>query len=189
MRILMFIALCLVPHRLWAGTEQQDLVRALQRAAIRAAALDRGRVTALSTRLRLSSLLPQVGASLGRGVYQLTYLRDGQIPSSFTDSDRISYSVTAQLDLSRLLFSREDISLLERAQRSAQQARTLAAEVAHLYYERERLLLRPADGPTRTRIAELSATLEALTGFSELARLPQEPRCLPGPAPDAPDAP
>lgn len=151
-------------------------VEALQRAALRAAHLDMDRAYAgLRARLHLSALLPQVSVSLGRGQQIAEALRPwgGADLVQVSAGDRESFSVLARVDLSRLVYAREEIALRESAQRAAREGRALSAEVARIYFQREALLGgpldRPLDGAGRRRVAELTALLEGLTGLRGLA--------------------
>lgn len=155
-------------------------VEALQRAALRAAHLDGAAYAGQRARLHLSALLPQVSVSLGRGQQVAEALRPwgGADLVQVSAGDRETFSVLARVDLSRLAYAREETDLRESAQRAAREGRALAAEVARVYFQREALLGRPLDAAGRLRVAELTATLEGLTGLRGLAsagvELPEE---------------
>jgi hypothetical protein len=146
-------------------------VEALQRAALRAAHLDGASYAGQLARLHLSALLPQVSVSIGRRQQVAEALRPwgGADLVQVSAGDRESFSVLARVDLSRLAYAREETALRESAQRAAREGRALAAEVARVYFQREALLGRPLDGAGRLRVAELTATLEGLTGLRGLA--------------------
>lgn len=170
LRALRVLALLLLVGRA-AAAEREDAaeVRALQRAALRAARLE-DPTGGLRVRMHLAALLPQVGVTLGYGLQLAVTMRtvDGLAQPVSREGDKLSYAVHARWDLSRLLYGREEAGLLAHAQQAAQAGMTLAGEVAKLYYERRRLLRQEENGPEpgrRERIAEISARLDALTGF------------------------
>ena len=172
--IALWICLLVSPSRpVQAGEEAAAArVRVLQHAALAEASMNGG-LGGMRARLRLAALLPQVSLSAGRGLSLTGSERQvngvGQL--TLSDGDRMNYSLTARWDLSRLIYAREELSMRGQEQRIARQRATLTAEVARLYYERRRLL---RTGTDMDRIAELTATLDGLTGLSGLACLVPE---------------
>lgn len=157
-----------------------ELVR-LQRAAIRTAGLAEGRFRALRARQHLAPLLPQVHASLGWGLQKAYASPDGAgaAPSSSAaviyaarDSQRQTASIGASWDLSRLLYSRDDLTLLQHEQRAAAARAALSTQIARLYLERRRLLAGPLDARHHERLVIVTATLSALTGVPEAGMAP-----------------
>lgn len=167
---------------------ERATVRGLQRASARVAGLDEGAWRSLRTRVRLAPLLPSVRITVGRG---LQWSSSGtswpgaeMLGSSTPDSDRLSYAVTAQWDLGRLLFSREEVVVQRDAQRAAAERTRLALRVTRLYARRCRLARAVAAGSAseheRGSLGEIDAALEILSG----SRLP--PGGHAGPCPAAP---
>lgn len=154
-----------------AASEGSELA-ALQRAAVRVAEADAASLRALRLRVRLSSLLPDVRVSWGYGA-QWAY---GAGTVATLDGDRTFYSVGLSWNLGKLVFSsREDLALHHEAQRASILRSELVAQVASLYLKRcafaERLSKATAANANATsaptlalRLAELDASLEALTG-------------------------
>ncbi len=153
-----------------AGAEAR--VRLLQQAAVSGSAVREGS-GGMKARLHLAALLPHVSVSAGRGLSVTGNERqvNGVAQLTLTDGDRVNYSVSARWDLSRVLYAREELSMRTQEQRAAHQRAAVTAEVARLYYERRRLLRSAADAD---RIAELTATLDGLTGLRGLAALSPE---------------
>lgn len=162
----------------------RSTARSLERAAAQAAGLDEATWRGLRARVRLAPLLPNLRVTVGRGLSWVASSRTWpgtDAAAGAPDSDQLSYAVTAQWDLSRIVFSREAVQVERDAARVASERTRLALRVARLYARRCQL----ARGTSRSSgapagLAELDAALDILTGgrFS--------PRDTPGPCPAAP---
>lgn len=149
----------------------------LQRAALLRAHLDDHGGKSLKTRLRLSALLPQLRVNVGRG-WQWDYstTSNGASVSTLGD-DRLSYSLSANWDLSRILFQREEIVLRRDAQRIAPLRTQLLLRVARLYGQRcraaaERAATSSDEARLRLagRVTASDLSLAALTGDEHIGR-------------------
>ena len=141
------------------------LARALARRV-----LDPARAREARDRARLSGLLPILRADVRRGSgwdlrTQQGVTADTAVLAS-DDSWSVVGSVTFRLD--RLLYAREESSLLTEERRLEEARLHLVTEIVRLYFERRRLQLErdrrgETDLVTEARIAELGAMLDALT--------------------------
>lgn len=113
----------------------------LQRQALRHAQLDTSSGRQLLWRLRLSALLPQLRTSIGRGTQWVYSSRGEAYSEPVQDGDRMTYSLSAGWDLSRILFAREEIALHRDAERAAIRRGQLLLQVADLYTRRCQLEL------------------------------------------------
>lgn len=148
-------------------------------AALEGPIFDPGRAREARERARLSGLLPLLRVDVRRGSgWDLRTQQGASVETAVLASDD-SWSVvgSATLRLDRLLFAREETSLLNEERHLEEARMRLATEVVRLYVERRRLQLeRDRRGhtelPTEARIAELGAMLDALTrgGLSQRAR-------------------
>jgi len=149
-------------------------VRALQRAAERAAEVHPDRVRSWERRVRVAALAPSLTVRVGRGGTEVraeTSL-DGSERYTINQGDAWRFEVGATWQLDRLVFDREELRLGRESQRLAARRELLLTEVAQLYFERKRLILAfrthpPADEAARAeaslRIDELTAILDGLT--------------------------
>jgi hypothetical protein len=159
---------------------QAPTVEEVQRAALRQARLQPGRLEALLRRVRWAALLPRVEAQVGRG-----RSRDEGLNRVFEQPDKIRWSadnkvelrVSLRWELSRLLYDAEELRLLRDTWHQGEQRRELLLAVTRLYYEwvllRAQLLLTNHDNLEHwSRIAELQGYLDGLTGglFGEADR-------------------
>ena len=138
--------------------------------ALASGALDPRRASEARERARLSGLLPIVRADVRRGSgwdlrTQQGVTADTAVLAS-DDSWSVVGSVTFRLD--RLLYAREESSLLTEERRLEAARLHLVTEIVRLYFERRRLQLErdrrgETDLVTEARIAELGAMLDALT--------------------------
>lgn len=172
------------PHSDGPALADRSTARSLERAAAQAAGLDEATWRGLRTRVRLAPLLPSLRVTVGRGLSWVASSRTWpgtDAAAGAPDSDQLSYAVTAQWDLSRILFSREAVQVERDAARVASERTRLALRVARLYARRCQLsrgASRSAGAPAG--LAELDAALDILTG-GRFA-----PRDTPGPCPAAP---
>ncbi|MCS6915141.1 MAG: hypothetical protein RMK29_13855 [Myxococcales bacterium] len=143
-------------------------VEQLQRAALRRAGLEPASQEEMLRRLRLAPLLPQLTVSVWRGVQ----LGRPDLPVPLADPERLSFALTARWDLSRLVFSRDELAVRAQAQRAAQLRRALRAEIAQLYARHQEALRQ--QGPEAAQARELGALLEALTAEAEPDLAPQD---------------
>lgn len=137
-------------------------VERLQRAALRRAGLEPEPYDGMLRRLRLAPLLPQLTLSVWRGVQ----LGRTDLPVPLADPERLSFAITARWDLSRLVFSRDELALRAQAQRTARLGRALRAQVARLHARRQEALGEGSE-EAAVRARELGALLEALTGEAD----------------------
>ncbi|MFO0708216.1 MAG: hypothetical protein U0353_00165 [Sandaracinus sp.] len=147
--------------------------------ALESSLFDPSRARDARERARLSGLLPLVRADVRRGSgWDLRTQQGGTIDSAILASDdswSVVGSVTLRLD--RLLFAREEGSLLAEERRLEEARMHLVAELVRLYFERRRLQLErdrrgATDLATEARIAELGAMLDVLSagGLSQRGR-------------------
>lgn len=134
-------------------------------------ALDPDRAAEARERARWSGLLPVLRADVRRGSGWDLRTQQGATSDTAILASDDSWSVigSATLRLDRLLFAREETSLLAEERRLEEARLRLVSEVVRLYYERRRLQAeRDARGETdlatEARIAELGAVLDALSG-------------------------
>ncbi len=129
-----------------------------------------GRARALASRARTAAWVPRLSLRVRRG--QTVDLTSPQAIDPTTlrlrTNDAVTLEAALSFDLERVIFRREEISLLsqERAERQARQR--VARQVIALYFERRRLQLErdlgtPADPARSVRIAEIDALLDAFT--------------------------
>ncbi len=153
----------------YAGEPRVDVA---VRAALRVAAVDPHAAQSAASRARMSGWLPQlrVGARRGQGwdLSALTASNDaGHINLSTADDLSVEASVTFYLP--RIVYAREEATLLREA-RARQHARaSLVRTVVGLYFERRRLqlerdLMGRTDLSHQMRIGEIEALLDAFTG-------------------------
>jgi len=149
----------------------EPTVERLVELALEASTLDPRRAREARERARLSGLLPVVRADVRRGSgWDLRTQQSATVDSAVLangDSWSVVGSVTLRLD--RLLFAREETSLLSEERRLEEARLRLVAELVRLYFERRRLQLErdrrgETDLATEARIAELGAMLDSLTG-------------------------
>jgi hypothetical protein len=163
-----------------------DELRALQRSALRSAHLDERSLRGLQARLRVAAFLPNVRLSVGRGM-QWSYPSQSDVTSALTlGGDRISYSLSADWDLGRLIFAREDLTLYRDAQRMAPGRTQLLLRVARLYalrcqVERERRRGEPDDSRLGDRAFAAELALVAVTGDEHAGRKHQHCPAQAGP--------
>jgi hypothetical protein len=148
----------------------EPTVEAVLESALALRTLDPARAAEARERARLSGLLPILRADVRRGSgwdlrTQQTATSDSAVLAN-EDSWSVLGSVTLRLD--RLLFAREETSLLSEERRLEEARMRLVAEIVRLYFERRRLQLeRDRRGETdlavETRIAELGAAIDALS--------------------------
>jgi hypothetical protein len=128
------------------------------------------RARALAARARNAAWVPRLMLRVRRG--QTVDLSSPQAidPTTLrlTTNDAIALEAALSFDLERLVFRREEISLLHQSRAEEQARSRLVSEVIHLYFERRKLQLeRDLRGdPELTRnvrIAELDALLDAFT--------------------------
>jgi len=157
--------------QLLTGYAGEPTIGQLVELALETSTLDPRRAREARERARLSGLLPVVRADLRRGSgWDLRTQQSATVDSAVLandDSWSVVGSVTLRLD--RLLFAREETSLLSEERRLEEARLRLVAELVRLYFERRRLQLErdrrgETDLATEARIAELGAVLDALTG-------------------------
>lgn len=149
----------------------EPTVEAVLESALALPTLDPARAADARERARLSGLLPILRADVRRGSgwdlrTQQSATSDSAVLAN-EDSWSVVGSVTLRLD--RLLFAREETSLLSEQRRLEEARVRLVAEIVRLYFERRRLQVeRDRRGETdlavEARIAELGAVLDALSG-------------------------
>lgn len=151
-------------------------IEEVQQEALRLAALEPRRARRLLSRVRWAGLLPEVDASVSRGL-----ARDEDLDREYQEVDELSLATDEDLDfrlsvtwdLDRLIYDPEELRAHREVASLAQRRRELLLAVTRLYYEL--LLLRAeeraggeADAGARlerlVRMAELTALLDALTG-------------------------
>jgi len=122
----------------------------------------------LASRARSAGWVPRVGLRARRGqAVDLSAAQDGESLKLSTDDDlTLEASLTFELD--RLVFRREEVALVQKAQAARAARLALIREVIALYFERRRVQLEQRlHGHTlqrSVRIAELSALLDLFTG-------------------------
>lgn len=149
--------------------------KAIARAAVEAAELSPQKTRSLRLRLHLSSLLPQLRVTFGRG-WQLSSSRDYLLETPATENDRINYAITASWDLSRLVVPHEELHLFKEEQRRATLRLRLEERLARLLAARCRLQ-KPEHPTDRTKLDELEATLIVLTGGKTLPAVDEKQDC------------
>jgi hypothetical protein len=173
-------------RRLFGILKKEPTVQEVQRAATGYFDLDPDRVRTLARNARLKGLIPNVQVRFTNSISdEFRNTRDGLYvglpgwpdlpnPSSFKEvmaqnSDSLSWEVSAQFDLDRLVFSAEALD----AKSLTSLSESLIRELTTLYYSRRRviisLVLSPPSGVEEylyelTRLDELTAPLDALTG-------------------------
>ena len=139
-------------------------------AALDVAALDPRRAGRVADRARWSGLLPslRVGARRGFAQDSSATLTGETDRTNLSQDDDLSFDGTLTFDLGRLVFAREEVSLLREERSIELERRALIREVVHTYFERERLWLEIASGAggsiRRMHALELEALLDAWTG-------------------------
>lgn len=133
--LLVWLLLCPDAARCDPGSVALSDLARWQRQALRHAGLDRRSHRELMVRLRLATLLPQVRATWGRGTQWVYSSRGDLLNEAVPDGDRSSYSVSASWDLSRLLWSPDDLALHRLAPRVASDRQQILTQVAALYLQ------------------------------------------------------
>ena len=164
-------------------TPQVDLERRLRRyrsepsieqvvrAATNAYKKQGANLASLADRARLRGLVPTLSVSARHG--QALDLATSQ--TAVTDQLRVgtdrdlTLQAALTFELPRLVFAREEISVVRESRASSQQRQQVIEQVVALYFERRRLQLQrdrstSADVDLHLRIAELTALLDAFTG-------------------------
>jgi hypothetical protein len=162
--------------RLLQSFGDEPTVDAVQRAAARRASAEPDLARSWLRRVRRAGWLPefQAGTSIDgrtdRGLDRETGTADRL---SVGRQRQISYDLKLSWDLSRLIFDPNELKVSREAQRIAELRDQVVTHVTRLYFERRRLQilerLRPASTVRAAlerglRLAELTATLDALTG-------------------------
>jgi hypothetical protein len=152
-----------------------------QRQALRQAELDRRSQREVELRQRLSVLLPQLRVSWGRGTQWVYSSRSDLLSEPIPDGDRSNYSISMSWDLSRLLWSTDDLTRHRMAPRLAAERRQILTQVAEVYLrlcQAQRVRLPASQGGTR--VVALQIALQSLLGEEFSARsLPHCPELLP----------
>ncbi|RLB57364.1 MAG: hypothetical protein DRJ42_00705 [Deltaproteobacteria bacterium] len=161
-------------------TRIEPSVDRVVQAALRAGAPSLADLDSLTTRARLSGLLPslRVGARRGTG-WDLSERLDDNGRVQLGTDDQLSIRAEAVFSLDRLLFAREEVPLSRELRAVQLVRRDLVQSVVRLYFERRRLMLERdllgVDGVVITvRIQEATALLDAFTGgrFRRMLRPP-----------------
>jgi hypothetical protein len=148
-------------------------IQELQRAAEEASLLHGVDLASLRARARNAAWLPELSAEYQRNVGNIDLLGissgEGVDTSDVEDVSR--YGVRATWRLSELVFSQQELHVAATALKLQEARHDLLAEVARLFFERKRLLLKrrlEPDADARKRITidieEHTASLDALTG-------------------------
>lgn len=161
------------PARLRAALARyrhEPSVDALVQAVLEGPALDPGRASDAAERARLAGLLPRARADLRRGqTLDLSALQSTTGERNvWSSDDSLSISGGLTFHLDRLVFAREEASLLRERRALEERRLQVASQVVHLYFERRRLQLeRDLAGTTdvtiEMRIAEVEALLDVFT--------------------------
>ncbi|AKF03303.1 hypothetical protein [Sandaracinus amylolyticus] len=153
-----------------ARYRDEPSVDALVRAVLDAPALDPRRARDAADRARLAGLLPQTRADVRRGqTLDLSALQSTTGERSvWSSDDSLSFSGSVTFQLDRLLFAREETSLMRELRHLEERRLEIATQVVHLYFERRRLQLeRDLAGTTdvaiELRIIEAEALLDVFT--------------------------
>jgi len=172
--------------KLFTILKREPTVQQVQKGATAYFDLDPDRVRSLAGNARLKGLVPNVQVRFTNSISdEFRNTRDGLFvnlpgwpgfpnPSSFKEvvaqnSDSLSWEVSAQFDLDRLVFSAEALD----AKSLTSLSESLIRELTTLYYSRRRviisLILSPPTGLEEylyelTRLDEMTATIDALTG-------------------------
>lgn len=116
-------------------------ISSVVQAALRHAALNRDRVESAVRRARLSGLLPTLRVALRRGTALDASLTAGTTDRSNISRDQdLTLEASLGFELGRLLFAREEVSLLRVERTMELDRQSLVAEVVRVYFERRRLL-------------------------------------------------
>ncbi len=173
------------------GLQREPGVRAVQRAALRHLELGRGPLRSLAARARSRGWLPVVelrgryGGARRRDLERDETFSSGE-PRVFFDRDRTrgrDFDVTATLrwDLGDTVYHPEELDVAKERREVIELRDEVLDEIAQLYFERRRVLLRlsarmdPADAESLAlalRADELAAGLDAWTGGWWGARVP-----------------
>ncbi|MBI2894802.1 MAG: hypothetical protein HYY06_14705 [Deltaproteobacteria bacterium] len=153
-----------------AAFAREPRIDEVQAAAVRTAHADPSRAEAAADRARAAGLLPALRVRVARDLDrdQSLDLEPGASDQLGLDaSDRLVLEVRAEWDLSRLAYEPDELHALESASRLARDRREAIETVTRLYFERLRLvgrLARAPDPEARSRLGEVTAILDALTG-------------------------
>jgi hypothetical protein len=145
------------PIELLARLPPEPPVRALMRAAERAAQVSPERVRSWLSRVNKAALLPVLRFRVGRGAFGLS------LSAATADSWRFEIESTWQLD--RLIFDRNELGLGRETQRAAARRELIQNEVAELYFARRRLQLEQVARPQDPEAAERQLALDELTAI------------------------
>lgn len=157
-----------------ADAEAPCLVEARQGAAALSLA-DPGRARSLVARAARAAWLPELRLRVERrlGRREALDFPDGTAglagPLGLDTADDVRYEARATWDLSKLVFSAEELAAGAQALRMSDMRRDIEAALNRLYFERRRLLVEPADPEAprwrRTlRLEEIAAELDTLSG-------------------------
>ncbi len=147
-------------------------VQELEQAAEEASLLRLVDVASLRARARSAAWLPELSAEYQRNVGDIDMLgiRSGEGVDTSALEDVSRYGLRATWRLSELVFSQQELQVAATALKLQEARHELLAEVARVYFERKRLLLKrrlEPDPDVRRRltldIEEHTASLDALT--------------------------
>ncbi len=173
-------------RRLFAILGKEPSARDVQKATWKYYDLDPDRVRSLAGAARIKGLVPNVNVRFSNTLGDMfENKRDGLFPnlpgwpdlpnpSAFKEvtaqsNDSLTWEVSAQFDLDRLVFSAEALD----ARSLSSLSESLVREVTTLYYSRRRVIISLVLSPPPTaeeylyeltRLDEMTATIDALTG-------------------------
>jgi len=163
-------------QRLLEGFGDEPTVHELMAAAAREAELRPERLRSWMSRARLAALAPRVSIGIDRNIGRDESLDLSDGGRDLSTDDALGWKAEASWDLSRLVFSPDEMRVAREGFRLSELRQEVLDHVVRLYFERRRLqvqrtMVRRA-GPEEplaeldreVRIREIEANLDALSG-------------------------
>lgn len=153
-----------------ACQKKEPSVRAVVRAAWEQAGLQPGEDLSRKSRARAAGWLPKLSGGVSKDMgdrWDYRYEPGSPRVDQLHQDDGLRWDVNMSWDISKTVFSSEELQVAREASRRARERMDLAAEVIRLYFARRRLVQKglPApDSPSAVQFSETTATLNAYTG-------------------------
>ncbi len=145
-------------------------VREVVRAAWEQAGLQPGEDLSRKSRVRAAGWLPKLSGGVSKDMgdrWDYRYEPGSPRVDQLHQDDGLRWDVDVSWDISKTVFSGEELQVAREASRRARERMDLAAEVIRLYFARRRLMhkgLPVPDSPSAVQFSETTAMLNAYTG-------------------------
>jgi len=145
-------------------------VRAVVRAAWELAGLRPGEDLSRKSRVRAAGWLPKLSGGVSKDMgdrWDYRYEPGSPRVDQLHQDDGLRWDIDVSWDISKTVFSSEELQVTREASRRARERMDLAAEVIRLYFARRRLMhlgLPVPDSPSAVVFSETTAMLNVYTG-------------------------